>query len=89
MLWGGDTLPEVVGGALVELLHWVLHHPEHNGLGGGEEDGEDPGGGHHHPEVMPLDYSLFIYALLPHFALLLCLLVSRVDKGLEMLMYLQ
>ena len=40
---GGDTRPEVVGCALVEILYRVLHHPEDDGLGGGEEDGQHPG----------------------------------------------
>ena len=54
MLWGGDTLPEVVGGALVELLLRVLLHPEYDGLGAGEQHGEQPGQHHHEPGPGPL-----------------------------------
>jgi hypothetical protein len=35
----GDVLEEVVGGALVELLGWVLHQPEVDGLWAGEHKG--------------------------------------------------
>jgi hypothetical protein len=84
-LRGGDTLPVVIGGALVEIFHWVLHHSEDDGLWGGEHNGQHPGRGHHQPEALLKVLAIFGS---PYLALLLCLAVFREDKGLEMLMYL-
>ena len=44
-----QVLEEVDGGALVELLRWVLQYTEHDGLGWGADDGEEPGAQHHQP----------------------------------------
>ena len=44
-----QVLEEVDGGALVEVLHWVLQYTEHDGLGRGADDGEEPGAQHHQP----------------------------------------
>ena len=48
----GEVLEEVVGGALVELLGWVLHQPEDDGLWAGEHKGQDPGDQDHQPETV-------------------------------------
>ena len=39
----GEVFKEVVGGALVKVLGWVLQHSEDNGLGTGEQHGQQPG----------------------------------------------
>ena len=51
---GGQVLKEVECGALVEVLDWVLEHPEDDGLGGGEHQGQDPDGQHHGSGSLPL-----------------------------------
>ena len=47
-----EVLEEVVGGALVELLGWVLHQPEDDGLWAGEYKGQDPGDQDHQTEIV-------------------------------------
>ena len=47
-----EVLEEVVGGALVKLLGWVLHQPEDDGLWAGEHKGQNPGDQDHQPETL-------------------------------------
>jgi hypothetical protein len=56
-------LEEVVGGALVELLGWVLHQPEDDGLWAGEHKSQDPGDQDHQSETVQVSKIWFAFSL--------------------------